>query len=340
MEQVPAIVAAGDGRAAKAVYGGNKAYLELGGMSLVSHAVAVLQRVPEVSEVWVVGNAERLEEIFRRELEGQLVKPLAVVPQFRNLLENVWETYRRLLPGAGPAGRDPTPEEAEQLVLFLSSDIPMASSQEISAFIQQSIAQDVDYSLGLVTEESMAPFYPTADAPGIEMAYFNLREGRVRQSNLHLVRPPKLGKRNYIEEMYEHRYQKQLGNALALAWRIFWDEGGGLRVLGYYGLMHLAGVFDRHRWRWLADRLRSWIALERVERAVGALLATRFRFVITEGGGCAVDVDNERDFDVMQERWDDWHARQEEAVRARYGPPALPEPRADLTVARLPEHAS
>ena len=339
--QVPAIVAAGDGRASKAVYGDNKAYLELAGRSLVGHAVALLQQVPEVSEVWVVGNAPRLEEVLRRELADHLVKPLTVVPQFRNLLENVWETYRRLLPGAGPAGRDPEAHELDGKVLYLSSDIPLAAPQEVSAFLQQGDALDCDYALGLVTEESMALFYPDPIAPearpGIEMAYFNLAEGRVRQSNLHLVRPPRLGKREYIQEMYENRYQKQLGNALRLAWTIFSDEGGGARVLFYYGAMHLAGWFDRKGLRRTADRLRQLLPITRVERAVSALLATDFRFVITEGGGCAVDVDNENDYDVMQQRYDEWQRGQAAAVAERYGSPALPAPDAALALQRWPE---
>jgi len=62
LNAIPAIVAAGDRRAAKAVYGQSKVYLELGGRPLVAHVVAALQEVPEVSEVWVVGNAERLRE--------------------------------------------------------------------------------------------------------------------------------------------------------------------------------------------------------------------------------------------------------------------------------------
>ncbi len=322
--KVPAVVAAGDGRAAKSVYGDNKAYLEMDGRSLVGHAVAVLQQVPEVSEVWVVGNASRLEEALRRDLEGRLTKPLTVVPQFRNLLENVWETYRRLLPGAGLEGRDPEPDELDLPVLYLSCDIPLATGQEISAFIRQGLAQDCDYSLGLVTEACMEPFYPRDDEPGIEMAYFNLAEGRLRQSNLHLVRPPRLGKRQYVEEMYEHRYQKQLGNAVRLAWTIFADDGGGVRVLFFYGLMHLAGVVDRRGWRRLADLLRRALPVDRVERAVSALLDTHFRFVVTEGGGCAVDIDNERDYDVMKRRYDEWRSGQLAAVAARYGPPALP----------------
>ena len=65
MRRVPAIVAAGDAQgAARAIYGESKAYLEVAGRPLVAHVVAVLQRVPEVSEVWVVGNAERLAKVL------------------------------------------------------------------------------------------------------------------------------------------------------------------------------------------------------------------------------------------------------------------------------------
>ena len=58
---VPAIVTAGDSRAAKAVYGKSKVYLEVDGLPLVAHAVRVLQDCPEISAVWVVGDPGRLE---------------------------------------------------------------------------------------------------------------------------------------------------------------------------------------------------------------------------------------------------------------------------------------
>ena len=64
--KIPAIVTAGDRRAARAVYGESKVYLEVDGLPLVARVVAVLQRVPEISEVWVVGNAERLAEVLGR----------------------------------------------------------------------------------------------------------------------------------------------------------------------------------------------------------------------------------------------------------------------------------
>jgi hypothetical protein len=319
---VPAIVAAGDRRAAKDVHGESKPYLMLAGMPLVAHVVAMLQSVPEVDAVWVVGNAERLEAVLGAPaFRARLVKPLHVVPQFRNLYENAWETYRRLLPGAGPDGRDPGPDDADRPVLFLSADLPFATPHEVSAFVRQTLALGCDYGLGLATEESMRDFYPeTPGAPGIRMAYFNLREGRFRQTNLHLVKPARLGNRHYIEDMYEHRYQKQIGEMAKLGWTLLRAEGGGLAVIYYYALMHLAGIADRCGWRGLADWLRHRIPMPRIEKGCSALLRTDFRFVVTEGGGAAVDIDNEPDYEAAQQLFERWRARQHARVESIYGP--------------------
>ena len=322
---IPAIVAAGDLRASKAIYGESKAYLEVDARPLVRHAVEVLQAVPEVSEVWVVGNAERLEGALGGSFRAELEKPLHIVPQFRNLFENGWETYRRLLPGAPPEGRDPTPEEEPLPVLFLPTDIPFATPQEVSVFVRRALETGADYVMGLVTEESMEPFYPEAPGePGIRMAYFNTREGRVRQSNLHLIRPGRIVNRHIIEEMYEHRYQREFGNMVSLAWRLLWSERGGGVIFGTYLLMHLASFADRHGWRRIADRVRHWIPLARIEWGVGSLLRSSFRLVITEAGGCGVDVDNEHDLAVARGRYAEWSAQQRERAEKLYGPLPLP----------------
>jgi GTP:adenosylcobinamide-phosphate guanylyltransferase len=323
---VPAVVAAGDRRAAKAVYGESKVYLELGGLPLVAHVVAALQRVPEVSEVWVVGDPERLAEALGSErLRAELRKPLHIIPQFRNLYENAWESYRRLLPGAGPQGRDPGPADEDLQVLYLSADLPFATPQEIGAFVREGMRLDVSYALGLVSEEAMTDFAPRDPGePGIRMAYFNLREGRFRQSNLHLVRPARIVNRHYIEEMYEHRYQKQFGNIVGLAWRLLRDERGGVAILYYYGLMHLAAILDRWGLRRLADVVRGRIPIQRIEAGVSTLLRASFRFVATQAGGCAVDIDNEEDFDAARARFEQWRALQQARAERLYGPVALP----------------
>jgi CTP:molybdopterin cytidylyltransferase MocA len=321
---IPAVVAAGDRGAAKTVHGQSKVFLELGGRPMVAWVVACLQRVPEVSEVWVVGDAEQLGSVFARpDLAAELVKPLHVVPQFQNLYENLWESYRRLLPEAGSEGRDPAPEDADTRVLYLSGDLPFATPQEISQFVQRSLESGAEYALGLVTEQSMAGFQSGApDEPGIQMASFNLREGRYRQSNLHLVTPARLRNRRLIEDMYENRHQRELGPVVAMAFRLL--RRGGVATLWYFLLMHLAGLADRRGWRGTADLIRAWVPLARVARGCGELLGTRFEFVSTDVGGCAIDVDTEPDYDASVARFEEWRRQQAERAERCVGPLPLP----------------
>ncbi len=323
--KIPAVVTAGDRGAAKAVYGQSKAYLEIGGRPLVAHVVAMLQHVPEISEVWIVGDAERLGSVFAAEpLRRSLRKPLHVIPQLSNLYENAWGAYRRLLPGAGEEGRDPGPGDLDTQALYISADLPFATPQEISAFVRQGSQLDCSYAVGLVTEESMAGFLPSAPGePGIQMAAFNLREGRFRQSNLHLVKPAQIVNRHYIDEMYRNRFQRELGSVIALAWRLLTSERGGLTLLYYYLLMHCAGVVDRRGYRRLADALRRFVPLARVETGCSDLLRTSLRFVVTEAGGAAIDIDNEHDYDVAKLRYAEWSKQQAGRAEQLYGAPAL-----------------
>jgi GTP:adenosylcobinamide-phosphate guanylyltransferase len=323
-EQVPAVVMAGDRGAARAVRGESKVFLELDGRALVTHVVAALQDVPEVSAIWVIGDARRLEQALAP-LGESLRKPVHVVEQFRNLYENCWETYRRVLPGAPPEGREPQGEADHQLpVLYLSGDLPFATPGEVSDFVRKALSRQCVYAIGFVEEQSVAPFYPTAPGePGIHPVYFNISEGRVRQSNLHLVRVGSLVNRHYIQEMYEHRYQKQLGNMIAMGWRIVRSESGGLGIAFYYGLLHVASILDRIGLRRVADRIRGWVPTSKVEDSVSRLLRSSFRLVVTSCGGCAIDIDKEDEYDAALARYDEWRAAQTERARELYG--ALPE---------------
>jgi len=97
-----------------------------------------------------------------------------------------------------------------------------------------------------------------------------------------------------------------------------------VRVLFYYGLMHLAGVLDRRGWRAVADLVRRVLPIERVERACGALLRGSFRFAITGIGGCALDVDNEHDLDVARQCFSAWERELARVAEAQQGPLPLP----------------
>jgi hypothetical protein len=317
---LPAIVTAGDLRAARAVYEESKVYLQVEGEPLVAHVVRALQRVDEVDAVWVVGDSARLEAALCDErVQKDLCKPLHIVEQFRNLSENSWETYRRSLPGAPPDGRDPVGEDLGRMALFLSADLPFATPEEISEFIRLGLAADCDYALGLVPERTLRPFLPSEGKLGVELACFNLREGRLRQSNLHLAAPGRFGNRHYIEAMYEHRHQREWSDMLGLAWKLLRSRQGGMVLCFFYGVMHLAGLADRWHLRALANVLRRAVTLDRAERALGRLLDTRFRFVTTQLGGCAVDVDTEQEYDAVRERFAEWRGQQAALAAEVYG---------------------
>jgi hypothetical protein len=138
------------------------------------------------------------------------------------------------------------------------------------------------------------------------MACFNVAERRLRQNNLHVVRQLGMGNRHYIQDMYENRYQKELGSMLRLAWRILVREFRNLWVLFYYVALHVAAVLDRRGYTALAARLRTHVPLATIERGIGALLKTRFQVALTGHGGAAMDIDNAEDLeaaDKMLLRW-------------------------------------
>ena len=303
---IQAVLLAGDRGAARAVRGSSKAFLEVAGKPMVVHVAEALLHTPEVSEVFVVGNAIRLEKVLDEygclRLAASRSRPLHVVPQRNSLYENIWHTFLRTLPQGNV--------DEDHAILVVPADIPLVVPEELTSFIDQSLALDTDYALGLTPDTALAHYRPRDGEPGIEMACFNVCEGRYRQNNLHVVRPLRMGNRHYIQDMYENRYQKQLGSMLRLGWRIIRNEYRNLWVIFYYVLMHLTGVLDRRGFARLADRLRRRIPLATVERGIGALLRTRFATVVTGLGGAAVDIDNAADLEVADKMLGRWKAMQ------------------------------
>ena len=320
---LPAVVTAGDSRAAKAIYGKSKIYLEVEGLALVAHVVRALHDCPEIDAVWVVGDPDRLEEALGREaLTRTLRKPLYVVEQQRDLISNCWETYRRILSGDPARGRDPRDEaDRDQPVLYLSGDLPLVTPQELSTFVERARAEGVDYVLGLCPAESLEVFRPVnPDETGITVAYFNTYDGRFRQNNLHFARPGRIGRLDRIEEMYEMRHQKRFWNMSVLALRLVLSRAAGLKIAALFGLMHLAGIADRRGRPKLARLLARAVTPEVNRSTIGKILDTRFALGVTESVGAALDVDTEEEYDAICEKYPDWIAEQRERSLKLHGP--------------------
>lgn len=319
--RIPAIVMAGDRGAAKAIYGQSKVYLEVDGVPMVVRIVLTLQLVGQVDEVWVVGDRDRLDAVFAdSEFRSQIHKPLHIIAQHANLYENAWETFKRILPGVGPEGRTPEGEDLDVTVLYLSGDLPFATPQEIAHFIAGGAALDCDYVLGLVNEAAITSYLredPQGD--GLDIAFFNLREGRLRQNNLHLAKPARILNRRYIQEMYRYRHMRAFGNMIGLG-SILLLRKGGVAILFFYLLMHLGGLADRKGWNRLARIIRYGVTLRVNEWWISKLLDCRFRFIVSDVGGCAIDVDTEEEYERVQCNFEKWTKLERERAAALLGP--------------------
>ena len=310
--KLQAVLVAGDRGASRAVQGRSKAFIEVAGKPMVVHVIEALLHTPEISEIFVVGDAVRLGKVIADHgcliLAAARARPIHIVPQRESLYENIWHAFLRTLPPGG--ARD------DHAILVIPTDIPLVIPEELSDFVRQATSLDADYVLGLSPESAFAPYAPRAGTAGIRMALFNLAEGRFRQNNLHFVRQLRLGHRHYIQEVYEARYQKELGNMLRLAWRIFVREFRNLWILFFYVLMHLASALDRRGHRRLSNWMRARVSLVTIERGIGVLLKTRFRTAITHLGGAALDVDTDDDLEVVEKMLPQWKTMQARLSRA------------------------
>jgi len=312
-ERFQVVLLAGDRRASRAVAGGNKAFIEVSGAPMIVHVLDALLNTPEVPDIYPVGDIPRRERVLTahgsHERAAARGRAIHIVPQRDTLSDNIWSAFLRAHPRSRHAARP------DHRILVVPADIPLVIPEEVSEFIQHARESDADYVLGLSPESALLPFAPRADAPGIDMACFNLAEGRFRQNNLHLVRPLRVENRHYIEEMYEARYQKEFGSMLALVWRVLLLEFRHLWVLAPYAILHLAGALDRRGQRRSADLVRRCVSLRTVERAASELLRTRFLTVTTVLGGAALDVDNDADLAAADKMLPVWKEDQTRAAR-------------------------
>lgn len=301
-----AFVLAGDRGASHQVFGMNKALLKVEGSPLFLHVLKALDEVSEIDRIYLIGPQKKLMEEIERALPYTLfLKKIEVLEQKDNLIENILAVYTRSLPGY-QEGMDPDQmDHGDPPGLFLPADIPLVTSAEIREFISKSDATQYDYCLGITSEEALTPFYPKSDQPGIKMAYIYIHEKAYRLNNLHLARPFRIGLGRNIQKMYDHRYQKYLGNRFRIALEIM-KTPVRLKGLAFYVLAQGAVFFaqsDRPR---LSRLFRRPLTLPAVEREVSRFLRTRFKAVETNIGGAALDVDDEASYRAISVRLREW----------------------------------
>ncbi len=312
--QLDVIVTAGDRQGSCPVLGENKAFLPIAGVPVIHYVLSAIERTRCTARIFVIGDKARLESVLAvPNTPWQGSRPLVLLEQKNTLYANVWHAFLRTLPDYTP-GMDwrvytGTPAE-NKAVLVVSCDIPLAIPFEIDAFVEACDLSRYDYCLGVSTESTLRAYYPQADRPGIQMAYFTMRDFYARQNNLHLVKPLRFGNRHYIQEMYDLRYQREWYNILKLCWELWRAKDVSWRTPWCLCCLHIAGIAHRHGWRQGSFFRPFFRDPTMVMSLMSQLLRTRFTMVETPYGGCALDVDNAEHYEAIGTNFSSWIAYQ------------------------------
>lgn len=307
--KINAVLLAGDRRASIPLRSDNKAFLELKGEPLFIHVLKALLQARQVGRVVVVGPSERVRAALE---QGGISGDVLVVEQRENMVENFKVGYVVSLGLEESVAFWSLKESAykDTPVLVAPCDIPLLLPEEVDEFLTRSNMVEYDYSIGITSESILSRFYPSGGKPGIRMINFHIKEGLMRHNNLHVGKPLSFTHLDYIEKMYEWRYQTRLANMVRMFFSLLangWRLAKSLRI---FILMQISLFYDRNGHPRLSDRLRSWVGFTRLEEGISNALGARVQIVYTHFGGAALDADNERDLAAMEERYDEWIALQ------------------------------
>ncbi len=321
VQNLDVVVTAGDRDASRPVLGDNKAFLPLAGVPLINYVLSAVERARCTARIFIVGDVARLKralEVPNTPFRG--LRPVHLIEQQRTLYDNVWNTFLHTLPYYTPETDWHTYLETpavDKPILVMPGDIPLAMPEEIDAFVDGCDLTRYDYCLGLTTEAVLQAYYPRDGQQGIRMAYFTLRDMRVRQNNLHLVKPLRLGNRHYIQKVYDFRYQREWYNILRLGWELYTTQHGSLRAALYYCYLHLARLVTNLGWQHWRLFQPLFLDMPVAASVLSQLLQTRLTGVLTPYGGCALDVDNVDHYAAVCTNFERWIAYQRTLAKER-----------------------
>ena len=297
------ILVAGEGKSSYKVYHQNKAFLTLQGKCVILYVVEALQQVQSIRDIYIVGSKEKLDQVLHSgRIDRQYPKRIHVVEQKANLYENVWQTFLQSQQ-MELEDADTTPHR-DKAVLIVPCDAPLITPQEVEYFISHADMNGYDHVLGLVSREKLRHFYPQASKPGIKMAYLHIQKDSYRINNLHLVKPLRIENREYIQKMYQYRYQRNFKNLVLFGLSVF-GKDKAKHYKNYIGLQ-LCLFFGGLGLEFVVDYFRKLNPKKELEESISTIMKTRFSALEVPFPGAALDIDNAKDYEAMKTRFEEW----------------------------------
>jgi GTP:adenosylcobinamide-phosphate guanylyltransferase len=303
-ELVDAIVLAGDGRGSRAVAGRSKILLPINGKPLLAYVLEALAAVDRIRRVITIGPKRQIEDILSGiGQDTRLQARFIALEQHETAYDNFWDAFLVSLGHYEEGLEQRDREVAQKAVFVVPADLPLIGVQEVNEFLDAAIAEGADYCIGMTDEKHLRRFCPTDTLPGIRMNYLHLADGNLRLNNLHFIRPFQVKNRMHIQQIYEFRYQKEFLNIVKVIADILTTSGFGLRPVYLYARLQMSALFKSLGWERSLAWSRRGVTRADMTRYAGVMLQARVSIVETHGGGCAVDVDTEADYDTIKCRF-------------------------------------
>ena len=299
------IILLGDTGASRQVHGTNKALLKINGIPSFIYVLAALEKAEKIDRICLIGPKEKItQEIENHHHLLENEKEIIVLEQYGTLFSNAWKSFLSLHPEVQES-TSITSDQSEKTVLYIPGDVPLTTSFEIDTFLNLCEVDSYDYYLGITPAESLYHFDPQKGTPGIKTNFFQIREGKFRHNNLHLVKPLKVKNKEYIQQVYDYRYQRDISNIVKLAFE-FIKMHVGLKGFWCYGLLHLNQFLSRIHLTPLTLPTRQLISLSLIERCVSRVAGAHFTTITSPLAGTVLDIDNEKDYIAMCEMFVHW----------------------------------
>ncbi|OGW14792.1 MAG: hypothetical protein A3K09_01800 [Nitrospinae bacterium RIFCSPLOWO2_12_FULL_47_7] len=299
------ILVAGEGESSYKVYHQHKAFLKIDGKSIITYVVETLQQVESIKDIYIVGLKEKLQQTLKEaNINLQYPKPIYFVEQKSNLYENIWSSFLKTLPNEGNIPDLENSIYKDTPVLIVPCDAPLITPEEVEYFVKNCDLESYDYTLGLVSEKKLEYFYPRENHSGVKMAYLHIKEGSYRINNLHLVKPLRILNRQYIKDMYQYRYQRDIKNIILFGLKLFGKDR--LEKFKYYFGLEACLLFSSLGKESMVNFFRNWTQKKEIEQCISRIMKTRFMGLEVPFPGAALDIDNNQDYETIKSRFREW----------------------------------
>ena len=225
-----------------------KALIPINGKPMITYVIDAVSNTPGIRNIVIVGPEDALSPVVK---SGNI----KIVPDKGGILENIEEGIRHL------SLKD------SELVLIITSDIPLVKSEMISYFIEKALKYDVDFYYPILRKDVYEEKFPNT-----KRTYGTVKEGIFTGGNLFLVRAHAfMNSREILKKAISYRKKP---------WKLS-------KLLGFGFLI-----------RFFTKKL----SIPEVEHRAYELLGYKGKAIEIPYPEVGIDVDKESDYDIVQKK--------------------------------------